>query len=219
MNPDIKPCDDFYDFACGRFINEVDIPSKDSMVLPSITSTLNKVEDQLVALIQEPIKASDAKPIAMAKKYFKDCMNTDAREKVGSEILLELIKKIGGWPLLGKANPGNKISKWWELAEACVAAGVAGDWFLRLQVEEDLRQSHQRVIYVRFNTRNELIYIKYIIFVLFQITPGTFSSLSIEPSTMYISGIAEEFGATNDIELYNEIQLILNFIADINTVI
>lgn len=149
MNQTVDPCDDFYDYACGRFITEVEIPSKDGMLLPSITSTLNKVQAELVALIVEPIGSTDAKPIVMAKKYFADCMDEAARESVGATPLLELIDRIGGWPLLGKEKEGAVIGKWWQLADSFASAGVTGDFLVNVQVEEDLRQPHRRVIYVR----------------------------------------------------------------------
>lgn len=150
MDTTVDPCHDFYDYACGRFLNEVEIPSKDGMLLPSITSTLNKVQAELVALIQEPISSNDSKPIAMTKQFFADCMDEEAREAVGLEPLLELLTKIGGWPLLGESKQDAAIGKWWQLADDFAKAGVAGDWLVTIQVEEDLRRPHQRIIYVRY---------------------------------------------------------------------
>lgn len=148
MDPTIDPCDNFYDFACGRFMNEVDIPSKDGMLLPSISDTLSSVQRNLLELILEPIETNDTKPIAMAKQYFADCMDMEAREIVGLGPLKELIEKIGGWPLLGQTTQKNPIGKWWQLAEQFAAEGLDGNWLFGIQIEEDLRQPNQRIIYV-----------------------------------------------------------------------
>lgn len=149
MDPTVDPCEDFYDFACGRFLNEVEIPSKEAMLLPSISNTLVKVQSELKQLISEPISPTDATPIAMAKQYFADCMDLEKREQEGSEKLLSLIENIGGWPLLDAKSETRPVKKWWQMAVDFAEAGIRGDWLVHVIVEDDMRQPDSRAIYVR----------------------------------------------------------------------
>lgn len=137
MNLDVHPCDDFFEFACGRFITEVEIPRKAASIIPWVTNIQDKVWADLFTSIREPVYKNDSKPIAMAKKYFADCMDLEAREAAGLEPLLELIEQIGGWPIMWGENDSGKeekmIGKWWQLAEKCSSAGVNGDILINIK--------------------------------------------------------------------------------------
>lgn len=97
MNSTMDQCEDFYEYACCRFISEVVIHRKDLSFQPLISNNMQNVRDELLSLIQEPTYNWDSKPISMANKYFADCMDSGARKAIGSEKLLALIAKIGGF--------------------------------------------------------------------------------------------------------------------------
>lgn len=148
MDPTVDPCHDFYDFACGRFIKEVQIPSNRVSISPAFTDLNEKVRNELIGLLQEPIGLKEAQPIAMAKKYFTDCMDNETREAMGSKPLLELIEKMGGWPMLSGSKTDFPLGKWWQFAEKFESAGVRGDHLIRVIVGRDLKQKNQSALYV-----------------------------------------------------------------------
>jgi membrane metallo-endopeptidase-like protein 1 len=74
MDPNVEPCDDFYNFACGNFVEETNIP--DEKVSVNTFSIIgDKLQEQLRNLVSDPINDEEAEPFKLAKKVFKACMN------------------------------------------------------------------------------------------------------------------------------------------------
>lgn len=74
MDQDIEPCDDFYNFACGTYVEETVIPDeKVSVNTFSIIS--DKLQEQLRALISDDIDESEIEPFKLVKKLYQACMN------------------------------------------------------------------------------------------------------------------------------------------------
>lgn len=74
MDSTIEPCDDFYNFACGNFVKNTNIPDeKVSVNTFSIIGDL--LQEQLRTLVSEETREDEAKPFRLAKNFFKACMN------------------------------------------------------------------------------------------------------------------------------------------------
>lgn len=74
MDMTIEPCDDFYNFACGSFVKDTNIP--DEKVSVNTFSVIgDKLQEQLRNLVSEVINEHEAEPFKLAKKVFKACMN------------------------------------------------------------------------------------------------------------------------------------------------
>lgn len=75
MNFSVRPCDDFYQFACGRFETTTIIP-EDSGSINTINMIEGRVMSQLHTLLNSEILPGDISPFKMAKQMFRQCMNT-----------------------------------------------------------------------------------------------------------------------------------------------
>lgn len=76
MNLTANPCDDFYNFACGRFEKTVIIPDDGGSV-----NTINMIEGRVLAQLHTLLNSDineklDIRPFKMAKIFYKQCMNT-----------------------------------------------------------------------------------------------------------------------------------------------
>ncbi|XP_026818640.1 neprilysin-2-like [Rhopalosiphum maidis] len=101
MDPSVDPCDDFYQFACGNFIKNT-IINDGSNAVTSFSKIHEKVSNELLSLLTEPIQSDEQKPFRMMKLLFKSCMDIEKIEEKGLEPFKAILRSLGGWPVLDK---------------------------------------------------------------------------------------------------------------------
>ncbi len=74
MDPSVHPCDDFYQFACGKFLKETQIP-EDKTSITTFSAISDVLLDQLKSIMTGPVTNSDIKPFKLAKYLYKACMD------------------------------------------------------------------------------------------------------------------------------------------------
>nr|XP_034338182.1 neprilysin-1-like [Crassostrea gigas] len=101
IDPKADPCNDFYQFACGKWRKKQVIPEYDS-----ITGVTHKLNDELDIilkhLLERNIEDSDIEAVRNAKRYYQSCVDVDAIEKDNLTSIKQLIEDLGGWPVLNK---------------------------------------------------------------------------------------------------------------------
>jgi len=140
-----NPCDDFYQFACGSFIEETVIP--DDRTRTSMFSILgDKLDVQVRGLLEGEIKPNDPKPFQMAKSVFQSCMDKETIEANGLEPLKMILKKMGGWPLLEGPAWNEEGYKWYEMTYKFRENGYSVDYLVDFSVTTDLKNSSWRIL-------------------------------------------------------------------------
>ena len=74
MKLDTDPCDDFYEFVCGGFVNKTVIPDDRSSVT-EYTIVRDDLKKQINESLAEEIQPNDSKTFKMVKTLYKSCMN------------------------------------------------------------------------------------------------------------------------------------------------
>ncbi|KAF5287393.1 hypothetical protein FQA39_LY15931 [Lamprigera yunnana] len=147
MNPDIDPCSDFYEFACGSFIRDTVIPD-DQMEVSSFSAAGDILQKQLRKLYQEPIAKDDIRSFKLVKTFFKTCMNTSAIEEAGLQPIQELIKKLGGIPVVQNANWNENNFNWQQSVYKFRKLGLNSNNFIKFDTLPDLKNSSKIILYI-----------------------------------------------------------------------
>lgn len=74
MDTNVEPCDDFYSFACGKFVKDTVIPDE-KVSVNAFSLISDKLQEQLRTLVEDPIVPNDPEPFKLAKKLYKACTN------------------------------------------------------------------------------------------------------------------------------------------------
>ncbi|XP_053562346.1 phosphate-regulating neutral endopeptidase PHEX isoform X1 [Bombina bombina] len=136
MNLTVDPCDNFFQYACGGWIQENPIP--DDMSNYGIYPWLrNNVDLKIKALLEKPLsKRRDSEAAQKAKIFYISCMNETEIEAADVKPLLKLLKQPSlRWPVL-ESNIGSD-GKWSERK------------FNFLQTLADLRKLYSTSVFMR----------------------------------------------------------------------
>lgn len=145
IDPSVDPCDDFYSFACGKFLKDTKIPEdKDQVTV--FTRIEELLQNQLKLLIEEPPLEDEIKPFALLKDFYKVCMNTSAIDADGIKTVQEIIKDLGGWPVVeGKAWKEQQFDWQWSVFKFR-KHGLGTDNFISFNLYPDFKNSSRRII-------------------------------------------------------------------------
>lgn len=82
IDENVDPCDNFYEFACGKFIKNTFIPD-DKIAMMSFVHVQDKVLGQLRLILNERSAHNESKPFTLAKTFNRACMDQETLELQG----------------------------------------------------------------------------------------------------------------------------------------
>lgn len=74
LDTDIDPCEDFYDYACGSFFENVITPDEESTV-DSLSLMGDKLQEFLLTLLSSQIEQSEPENHKLVKMFYQSCIN------------------------------------------------------------------------------------------------------------------------------------------------
>jgi len=105
MNDTVDPCEDFFMYVCGRYLEEKPIGSS------SFAEGAYLLDDRMLDLVSTPGRPEDPEPLEKMRNFYSACMDLDAMDKNGLKQLHDAIAaNIGAVPLLEPSFDGASFS-------------------------------------------------------------------------------------------------------------
>ncbi|XP_057332178.1 membrane metallo-endopeptidase-like 1 [Microplitis mediator] len=116
LNKSADPCDDFYEYTCGGWSAEDNIPA----YLPSwsrIQLFQTVVFQRIKGIIETEVDSNDILPIRQAKKWYHSCMDLESINKYGLRSLESILMHGGGWPMVMDPDEWDPVENTWQRVE------------------------------------------------------------------------------------------------------
>uniref|UniRef100_A0A8C3V2U2 Neprilysin n=1 Tax=Catharus ustulatus TaxID=91951 RepID=A0A8C3V2U2_CATUS len=97
MDPSAKPCQDFYQYACGGWLKRNVIPETSSRY-----SNFDILRDELEVVLKDVLdtpSTSDIPAVQKAKTLYRSCINETAIDSRGGRPLISLLPNVSEWPV------------------------------------------------------------------------------------------------------------------------
>jgi hypothetical protein len=151
IDESIDPCQNFYEFSCGNFLKEAVIPD-DKAAINSFNNIEDEVRVQLRKIVEESETPTEIKPFKNVKNLYKSCMDTSGIDSRGIQPLKDLLKDLGGFPLIDEAAWDTDGSwAWPKFIVEAKKRGFKPEVFFNFEVAPDFKVSTARTIEVRDN--------------------------------------------------------------------
>ncbi|RWS22459.1 Membrane metallo-endopeptidase-like 1, partial [Leptotrombidium deliense] len=140
INTKVNPCDNFYEFSCGKWIDKHSIPDEASQInLFSLTE--NSIRQDLETNLAS-YKGKD-KFVLQLITFYDSCLNTTKVDEEGSEPLKSLLDQLGGWPAIDKENEWDSEDfDWVNTTIELDAIGALTDKLFSINIDVDSKNNY-----------------------------------------------------------------------------
>lgn len=146
MNQSVDPCVNFYEFACGGWVQRHTIPD-DKSSLSQFSLIQDQLDAKLRVLVEEPIRAtSEPLFVHKMKHMYQSCLNTTRIDSMGEEPLKKVLGVLGGWPVVEGASWDGSRFNWLDALIQYRNFGYSHDILLDLSVIPDFRNNTRYII-------------------------------------------------------------------------
>lgn len=82
LNVSVDPCENFYEFVCGKYIHDTVLP-EDKYKESSFSLVQDQIDKQIQEALFEELQPNETKAFKLAKTFTKICMDTTTMNEKG----------------------------------------------------------------------------------------------------------------------------------------
>ena len=109
INEDVKPCEDFYEYACGEWMKKNPVP-KGKLQVSSFTQLRDENNHVMRESLVKDDEFNNIIPIKKVRTFFQSCLNLKAIDQLGNKPIQKYIKDLNAWAVDEKS--GWQADKW-----------------------------------------------------------------------------------------------------------
>ncbi|XP_069975809.1 neprilysin-2-like isoform X2 [Penaeus vannamei] len=145
MDEAVNPCDDFFRFSCGGFLQKKIIPDEKSS-LSRFNEISDDLQEKLRGLVEADPSDDDSPATKMVKNLYKSCMDTDRINERGLNPLKEILTQMGGWPVVEGSSWDSSAFDWHTNVYINRKLGYSLDYIFDFSVTTNIKNSTWRII-------------------------------------------------------------------------
>lgn len=145
MDETVDPCQDFFKFACGGFLKKKIIPD-DKTTISRFNEISDELQEKLRGLVEAEETPNEPSFSKMVKNLYKSCMDTESIAKKGLAPLKDILRQMGGWPVLEGAAWDPSAFHWTHNVYINRQLGYSLDYIFDFSVTTNIKNSSWRII-------------------------------------------------------------------------
>ena len=139
MDESINPCDDFFQFACGKYMEQTTIPDHKSNY-GTFAKVRETLEVRLRRIFESKPDPAEPKAYENVRGLYQSCMDTEAIKNNSEKELKAIIQSLGGW------TRADTNSNWLEKSFDAWEKGFNFEGFIAIDVVVDQKDATKRIL-------------------------------------------------------------------------
>jgi len=145
MDSTADPCKDFFQFACGGYVEETVLPEHKSR-LGKFSGLRDQLYLRLRRIFESGSEVGEPQVYSSVRNLYKTCMDKKSIEERSLDDLHDIVGRLGGWPVVQGDSWSGDDFRWYEMATKARGEGFDYNQMMSVDIFVDPKDSEKRII-------------------------------------------------------------------------